>query len=190
MFEFDDTLLGWDVIDGTRLPTTVVYARVRDDSIEGPNPFKWDLKHSSDYFAGRRVVFFALPGAYTPTCSTYQVPTFEAKFDEFKELGIDGIICSSVNDAFVMYNWAKDQGVKNIEMMPDGNGDFADAMGMLIDKSHLGFGKRSWRYAMVVNDGVVEKMFIEPGLNNSGKDADPYGESSPETILEWLKSIK
>jgi len=170
-----------------RVPTTVVYDRVRDETIEGPNPFRWNLKHSSDYFAGRKVILFALPGAFTPTCSTYQLPGFQLRYEEFQELGIDAIICTSVNDAFVMNCWAKDQKIEDIEMMPDGNGDFADAMGMLVDKSHLGFGKRSWRYAAIVDDGVIEEIFVEPGLNDIGADADPYGESSPENIIEYLK---
>ena len=168
---------------GERVPTTTVYTRVRDESIGGPNPYKWDLKHSSDFFAGRRVIFFSLPGAFTPTCSTFQLPTFEEMYDEFKERGIDGIICASVNDAFVMKFWGEQQNVQNVELFPDGNGDFTNEMGMTANKRHLGFGDRSWRYAMVVDDGVIEAFFEEPGNNWNGADADPYGETSPENIM-------
>ena len=171
---------------GSRLPTTTVYARVRDRKVAGPNPYRWDLKHSGDYFAGKKVVFFSLPGAYTPTCSTFQLPTFEEKYEEFEKLGVDDIICASVNDAFVMFNWMKSQRVKKITPFPDGNGDFTSAMGMLIDKRHLGFGERSWRYAFVAEDGVITHWFEEPGINYDGSDADPYGETSPENILEAL----
>ena len=172
---------------GDRIPTTTVYSRVRDESVGGPNPFRWDLKHSGDYFAGRRVIFFSLPGAFTPTCSTFQLPTFEERFGEFEDLGIDGIICASVNDAFVMKCWADQQNVHNVEMFPDGNGDFTGEMGMSVNKRHLGFGDRSWRYAMVVDDGVIEAFWEEPGNNYNGSDADPYGETSPENILKYLK---
>ena len=171
---------------GDRIPSTTVYSRVRDESVGGTNPFRWDLKHSGDYFANRRVVFFSLPGAFTPTCSTYQLPTFEEKFEEFALCGIDGIICASVNDAFVMKCWGDQQNVKNVELFPDGNGDFTGRMNMLIDKQHLGFGSRSWRYAMVVNNGVIEAFWEEPGINYDGSDDDPYGETSPQNILDYL----
>jgi peroxiredoxin len=175
---------------GFRVPTTTVYARVRDDKIDGPNPFKWDLRHSGDYFAGRRVVFFSLPGAFTPTCSNSQLPGFEVNYDKFKEHGIDGIICASVNDAFVMNCWFKDQDIVNVEAFPDGNGWFTGSMGMLVGKQHLGFGDRSWRYAMIVNDGIIEAWFEEPGFNSNGSDTDPYGETSPENILGLLEHLK
>ena len=170
----------------TKLPVAVFQTRVRDESIGGDNPFKWETKTTDDYFANKRVVLFSLPGAFTPTCSTFQVPGFEAAYDEFKSLGIDEIYVVSVNDAFVMNKWMIDQKVKNIKAIPDGNGHFTSKMGMLVDKSNLGFGYRSWRYAAVVNNGEVEQMFIEPGICDLAGD-DPYGETSPENVLKFLK---
>lgn len=175
---------------GTRVPCTVVHTRRRDETIDSPNPYVWDLKHSTDFFAGRRVIFFSLPGAYTPTCSNSQLPGFEKMYDQFKEHGIDGVICASVNDAFVMHNWFKDLGIVNVEAFPDGNGWFTASMGKMVGKWHLGFGERSWRYVMIVNDGVVEAWFEEPGQNDQGADIDPYGETSPENVLGLLEYLK
>lgn len=170
------------------LPYVEFKIRVRDESI--PNhPYKWDVKTTADYFAGKRVVLFSLPGAFTPTCSTYQLPRFETMHWQFKELGIDEIYCISVNDAFVMNKWAQDQFLKNIKVIPDGSGHFTVGMGMLVDKDNLGFGYRSWRYAVVANNGVIEKWFIEPGKMDNCPE-DPYGVTAPENILEWLKSTK
>lgn len=174
---------------GLRLPDTTFKTRVRDDSIEGPNPFRWEDKTTADYFAGRRVVLFSLPGAFTPTCSTYQLPGFEKNFNEFKELGIDAIYCLSVNDSFVMNKWAEMQALRNVNVIPDGSGEFTRRMGMLVAKDNLGFGARSWRYAAVVNDGKVEAWFEEPGLCDNHTE-DPYGESSPENLLKYLKAEK
>lgn len=168
------------------VPAVVFKTRVRDDSIEGPNPFRWEDKSTYDYFAGKRVVLFSLPGAFTPTCSTYQLPGFENNFAEFKALGIKDIYCVSVNDGFVMNCWAKDQKIKKVKMIPDGSGMFTSAMEMLVYKDNLGFGRRSWRYACVVNNGQIEKWFVEPGMEDNCED-DPYGETSPENILKWLR---
>ncbi|MEV8465538.1 peroxiredoxin [Fluviibacterium sp. DFM31] len=171
---------------GLKLPEVTFHTRVRDDSIEGPNPFRWQDKTTSDYFAGKRVVLFALPGAFTPTCSTYQLPGFENGFDDFNAEGIDEIYCLSVNDSFVMNKWAENQGLKNVKVIPDGSAEFTRKMGMLVAKDNLGFGARSWRYAAIVNDGTVEAWFEEPGLaDNHGED--PYGVSSPETVLNYLR---
>ncbi len=170
---------------GAKLPEVTFHTRVRDESIGGSNPFRWEDKTTADYFAGKRVVLFALPGAFTPTCSTYQLPGFEKGFADFVAHGIDAIYCLSVNDAFVMNQWAKAQGLENVQVIPDGSGEFTRRVGMLVRKDNLGFGLRSWRYAAVVNDGVVEAWFEEPGLaDNHGED--PYGVSSPETVLNWL----
>lgn len=171
---------------GTRLPDVTFKTRVRDDSIEGPNPYRWEEKSTADFFAGKRVVLFSLPGAFTPTCSTYQLPGFEKGFEDFTAHGIDDIYCMSVNDSFVMNKWAQDQGLSNVKVIPDGSGEFTRRMGMLVRKDNLGFGLRSWRYAAVVNDGAIEAWFEEPGLcDNHGED--PYGESAPENVLNWLK---
>jgi peroxiredoxin len=134
----------------------------------------------------KRVVIFSLPGAFTPTFSTYQVPGFEENYDLIRDLDIDEVYCASVNDSFVMNKWAKDQGVEKIKMIPDGTGTFTRQMGMLVDKSNLGFGMRSWRYAMVVKDGVIERLFVEPGMRDNATD-DPYGETSPQVIIDYLK---
>ena len=168
------------------VPAVVFKTRVRDDSIEGPNPFRWEDKTTYDYFAGKRVVLFSLPGAFTPTCSTYQLPGFENNFAEFKALGIKDIYCVSVNDGFVMNCWAKDQKIKKVKMIPDGSCKFTEAMQMDVYKDNLGFGRRSWRYACVVNNGQIEKWFVEPGMEDNCED-DPYGETSPENILNWLR---
>ncbi|MDH2325913.1 peroxiredoxin [Cereibacter sp. SYSU M97828] len=172
---------------GVKLPSVNFQTRVRDESIGGPNPFRWEVKTTADYFAGKRVVLFSLPGAFTPTCSTYQLPGFENGFADFQAQGIDEIYCMSVNDAFVMNQWAKAQGLTNVKVIPDGSGEFTRRVGMLVRKDNLGFGLRSWRYAAVVDNGVVEAWFEEPGLcDNHGED--PYGVSSPESVLEYLRA--
>ena len=144
-------------------------------------------RNTTELFGDKRVIIFSLPGAFTPTCSAYQLPGFEEKFQEFQALGIDEIYCISVNDAFVMNAWAQDQNIKNVKLIPDGNAQFTRSMGQLVTKTNLGFGERSWRYAAVVDDCLIEKMFIEPGFRNDA-DTDPYEESTPEKVLEYVKS--
>lgn len=173
----------------TVIPNVVFKTRVRDDSIGGPNPYRWEDVTSFDLFAGKRVVLFSLPGAFTPTCSTYQLPGFEQRYEEFKYYGIDDVYCISVNDAFVMNKWAQDQGLENIKVIPDGSALFTSRMNMVVDKDNVGFGLRSWRYAVIINNGRVEKWFIEPGLRDDAED-DPYGETSPENIIAFLKANK
>ncbi len=168
-----------------KLPDVTFKTRVRDESIEGPNPFKWEDKTTADYFGGKRVILFSLPGAFTPTCSTYQLPDFEKLYEEFQGQGIDEIYCISVNDAFVMNAWGRQQELKNVKLIPDGSGEFTRKMGMLVCKDNLGFGMRSWRYAAVINDGTVEAWYEEPGFSDNC-ETDPYGESSPQNILENL----
>jgi peroxiredoxin len=142
---------------------------------------------SKELFDGKRVVIFSLPGAFTPTCSAYQLPGFEEKYDDFIGSGIDAIYCVSVNDGFVMNAWAKDQGIEKVKLIPDGNAYFTRSMGMLVTKSNLGFGERSWRYAAVVDNGIIEKLFVEAGKRDNA-DTDPYEVTNPETILSYLKS--
>lgn len=173
---------------GQNVPNVCLKTRVRDESVGGDNPFRWQEVMTGDLFGKGRQVVFSLPGAFTPTCSNSQLPGFEALYNEFKAAGVDDIYCVSVNDAFVMYQWGKAQGVENVKLLPDGSGNFTRRMGMLINKDHLGFGFRSWRYAMVIDDGVITQMFVEPGCNDCGEDADPYGETAPEPILEWVKA--
>jgi len=144
-------------------------------------------KPSLDLFTGKRVVIFSLPGAFTPTCSAYQLPGFEEQYEEFIQLGIDDIYCISVNDGFVMNAWAKEQGIEKVKLIPDGNAFFTRSMGYLVNKSNLGFGQRSWRYAAVVENGVIEKMFVEDGMRDNA-DTDPYEVSTPEAVLEYVKS--
>ncbi len=171
---------------GKKLPDVTFKTRVRDESIGGDNPFRWEDKTTADYFAGKRVVLFSLPGAFTPTCSTYQLPGFENGFADFKAQGVDEIYCMSVNDSYVMNKWAQGQEISNVKVIPDGSGEFTSKMDMLVAKDNLGFGMRSWRYAAVVKDGVVEAWFEEPGMADNLVE-DPYGVSSPETVLTWLK---
>ncbi|MBC7882630.1 MAG: peroxiredoxin [Anaerolineae bacterium] len=177
------------VVALARVPDVVFKTRVRDESIEGPNPFAWKDLSTSDIFAGKRVVLFALPGAFTPTCSTTHAPRYEALYEDIKAQGVDEIVCLSVNDAFVMYQWAKNLGVSKIFMLPDGNGDFSRKMGMLVEKDNLGFGMRSWRYSMVVNDGTIEKIFIEPDFGDNCP-TDPFEVSDADTMLAYLKGVK
>lgn len=141
----------------------------------------WLDMSTDEIFHGKTVVVFSLPGAYTPTCSSTHVPGYNDLAPAFKENGVDDIVCISVNDAFVMSEWAKDQAADKVTFLPDGNGEFTDGMGMLVDKSDLGFGKRSWRYSMLVKDGVVEKMFIEPE-----EPGDPFKVSDAETMLNYI----
>lgn len=170
-----------------QIPDVTLKTRVRDDSIGGPNPFKWQDLNIRDAFAGRKVVVFALPGAFTPTCTTEQCPAFEQYYDDFREAGADEVYCLSVNDAFVMYQWGRHLGLSKVKLLPDGSGNFTRRMGMLIDKQHLGFGLRSWRYAMIVDDNCITGWFEEPGINDAGSDEDPYGESTPDKVLEALR---
>ncbi len=167
------------------LPDVTFKTRVRDETVEGPNPYGWEDKTTADYSKGKRVILFAPPGAFTPTCSTYQLPDFERLHGEFKEKRIDRIYCLSVNDAFVMNAWGKQQGLETVELIPDGSGEFTRKMGMLVSKDNLGFGMRSWRYAAIVNDGVVEAWLEEPGFSDNC-EVDPYGESSPRNVLDKL----
>jgi peroxiredoxin len=142
---------------------------------------------ASELFDGNRVVIFSLPGAFTPTCSAYQLPGFEEKFEEFQALGIDAIYCISVNDGFVMNAWAQDQNIKNVKLIPDGNAYFTRSMGQLVAKTNLGFGQRSWRYAAVVNNGIIEKLFEEEGKQDNAV-SDPYEATTPEAVYEYVKS--
>jgi peroxiredoxin len=168
------------------LPDVVFHMRERDDSIGGDNPFKWVRKTTSELFAGKTVVIFGLPGAFTPTCSNSQLPGYEELYEEFVKLCIDEIWCTSVNDSFVMYQWGQHQGVNNVRLLPDGNGEFADRLGMLVDKSNIGFGKRSWRYAMYVEDLVIKEIYEEMSFMDNCP-TDPYEYSDPENVLKQLQ---
>ncbi|OBS09780.1 glutathione peroxidase [Acidihalobacter prosperus] len=158
--------------EGQRVPEVVFKTR-RDN--------EWVDVNSRDIFAGRDVVVFSLPGAFTPTCSSSHVPRYDELAPVFRACGIDEIVCISVNDAFVMNQWREDQAAHALTFLPDGNGEFTEAMGMMVDKRSLGFGRRSWRYSMLVRDGLIEKMFVEPAV-----EGDPFEVSDADTLLAYL----
>jgi glutaredoxin-like protein len=159
-------------LEGKSVPTVTFKARPND---------QWKDITSDELFKGRTVVLFSLPGAYTPTCSSTHLPRYNELASVFKQHGVDEIVCVSVNDAFVMNEWKAGQDAANISVIPDGNGDFTEGMGMLVDKRNIGFGMRSWRYSMLVKDGIVQKAFIEPD-----KEGDPFEVSDAETMLRYL----
>jgi len=158
--------------EGQRVPNVVFKTRKNNEFVD---------VSSADIFTGKTIVLFSLPGAYTPTCSSTHLPRFNELAGVLGDNQVDDIVCVSVNDAFVMDAWKQDQEAENITLIPDGNGDFTRGMGMLVDKSDLGFGERSWRYSMLVKDGVIEKMFIEP--NEPG---DPFEVSDADTMLDYI----
>jgi peroxiredoxin len=170
----------------TTVPHVIFKTRVRDENVEGPNPFRWQDVATDDIFKGKKVIVLALPGAFTPTCSSTHLPGYEAKYDEFKNLGVDEIYCLSVNDAFTMFQWAKQLGVEKVKMLPDGSGEFTRRMGMLVRKDNLGFGERSWRYSMLVEDGAITAMFAEPGISDNCP-TDPFEVSDADTMLNHLQ---
>jgi glutaredoxin-like protein len=159
-------------MEGKTVPSVTWPTRVGEE---------WKNLTSDELFANKKVVVFSLPGAFTPTCSSTHLPRYNQLAGIFKKHGVDDICCVSVNDTFVMNAWLADQEADNITVVPDGNGLFTDGMGMLVDKEDIGFGKRSWRYSMLVNNGVVEKMFIEPN-----KPGDPFEVSDADTMLDYL----
>jgi glutaredoxin-like protein len=159
-------------LEGKPVPDVIFKARPDD---------QWRDISSKELFKGRTVVVFALPGAFTPTCSSAHLPRYNELAPVLRENGVDEIVCISVNDAFVMNSWQGGQEAGNITMIPDGNGDFTEGMGLLVDKRDLGFGKRSWRYSMLVKDGVVDKIFLEPD-----KEGDPFEVSDADTMLRYI----
>lgn len=167
-------------------PEVTFKTRVRDSSIDGPNPFRWQNVTSRELFEDKRVVLFALPGAFTPTCSSTHLPRFEELYDELKSQGIDEVYCLSVNDAFVMHQWGQHLGVSKVKLLPDGSGEFTRKMGMLVHKDNLGFGMRSWRYSALVEDGDIKKIFAEDGYCDNCT-SDPFEVSDADTMLDFLK---
>ena len=162
--------------------------RLPDISFRTRSLGEWKNVNTDDYFKGKRVILFALPGAFTPTCSNQQLPGYEKLHDVFKQHGIDEVYCLSINDSYVMNAWAANQKLEKVKMIPDGNGEFTDQVDMIVEKVDCGFGMRSWRYAAIVNDGTVEVLFEEPGKQDNN-DGDPYSVSSPENVLKYLQSI-
>ena len=171
----------------SNVPNTTFKTRVRDESIDGDNPYRWQDVLSQDIFSGKSVVVFSLPGAFTPTCSGTHLPGFDDKYDELIAQGIDEVYCISVNDAFSMFQWSKKLNIRNVKMLPDGNGDFTRLMGMLVKKENLGFGSRSWRYSMHVVDGHIGKLFAEPGKMDNCPE-DPFTCSDVDTMIDYLKA--
>jgi peroxiredoxin len=174
------------VSEGARVPDVVFKTRVRDESIGGDNPYRWQDVSSDELFKGKKVVLFGLPGAFTPTCDSTHLPGYEKHYADFKALGVDEVYCLSVNDAFVMKNWADKLGVKDVKLLPDGSADFTRGMGMLVKKNNLGFGERSWRYSAYIVDGEIKKLFIEPGVSHDCP-TDPFEVSDAGTMLAYLK---
>ena len=168
------------------VPSVTFKTRVRNEALGGPNPFEWKDLTSDEIFKGKNVVVFSLPGAFTPTCSTSHLPRYEELYADFKAQGVDAVVCISVNDAFVMFQWGKSQNAKNVFLLPDGNGEFTRKMGMLVDKTNLGFGLRSWRYSMYVEDGEIKQLFAEPGFSDNCA-TDPFEVSDADTMLNYLK---
>jgi len=168
------------------VPNTVFKTRVRDESIGGDNPFRWQDVDSKDIFKGKTIVMFGLPGAFTPTCSSAHLPGYEAKYLDIIGQDVDEVYCLSVNDAFTMFQWGKNLGIEQVKLLPDGNGDFTRGMGMLVRKENLGFGYRSWRYSMLVEDGEIVKLLSEPGKADNHPE-DPFEVSDADTMLEYLK---
>jgi len=170
----------------SHVPDAVFHTRVRNDALGGPNPFEWKDVTAAEIFEGRAVVLFALPGAFTPACSDTHLPGYEAAFDDFIAAGIDEVACLSVNDAFVMRQWALSKGVEKLRMLPDGNGEFTRKMGMLVDRSATGMGFRSWRYSMHVVDREIRRMFVEPGFGDNPPGV-PVKISDAATMLAYLR---
>lgn len=168
-----------------RAPEVVFKTRVATNEQPG---FKWQDVTSRELFQGKRVVLFAVPGAFTPTCSSTHLPGYEARYPDIKSLGINEVYCLSVNDSFTMNAWFKQLGITQVKAIPDGSAKFTRKMGFLVDKDNLGFGMRSWRYSMVINDGVIEQMFVEPGLDDNSVD-DPFLVSDVETMLQYLRQV-
>lgn len=168
------------------VPNVIFHTRVRNEALGGSNPFEWKDLSSDEIFGGKRVVLFALPGAFTPACSESHLPGYERRYEEFLALGVDAVICVAVNDAFVMFQWAKSQNIEKVVMLPDGNGDFTRLMGMLVERSQQGLGLRSWRYSMFVDDGVIQKIFAEPNVRDNPPGV-PVDVSGADTMLAYLK---
>ena len=165
-------------MEGNKIPQVTFKCRVDSD---------WQDVTTQDLFAGKKVGIFSLPGAFTPTCSSTHLPGYEAYYDALQSAGLDEVYCVSVNDAFVMNAWCKDQDIQKVKVIPDGNLEFTEGMGMSTTFKNRGFGQRSWRYSAVINDGVVEKMWVEPGLTEDS-GPDPFEVSNAETMLEYLNS--
>lgn len=170
------------------LPDATFQTRVRNDALEGPNPFEWKTVTSNDLFAGKRVILFGLPGAFTPACSESHLPGYESNHEAFADLGIDQVICTAVNDAFVMNRWAMMSGVEKVMVLPDGNGEFARKVGMLVERTAQGMGFRSWRYSLYAEDRTIRQIFVEPGFQDNPAGV-PVEVSDAGTMLRYLRGL-
>ncbi|ALN72405.1 peroxiredoxin [Aureimonas sp. AU20] len=169
-----------------RVPDVTFHTRVRNDALGGPNPFEWKDLTTAEIFGGKRIVLFAVPGAFTPACSDTHLPGFETNCEDFLALGVDQVICLSVNDAFVLYQWARSRNIEKVFMLPDGNGDFTRRMGLLVQRTRSGMGLRSWRYSMLVEDGAIVKLFAEPGVRDEPEGVG-VNLSDAGTMLAFLR---
>ena len=175
---------------GEPIPKVNFYLRKENPNFIGIDKMDWHIVDSEDFFKDRRCIVVGLPGPFTPVCSSFQVPQFEKYYNDFRfEYNFDEIYVTSVTDYFVLEAWKEKLGLKNLKMLPDGNGTWARLLGMYVNREEFGFGLRSWRYAMIINDNVIERMFAEPRPEDKLGN-DPYGESSPQNILEWLRRKK
>ena len=173
-------------MEGKRVPRVKLRTRVKDRKIK-KNPYRWKTINTENMFRSKKIIVFSLPGAFTPTCSSKHLPDFEKKYKELKKRGVDEVYCFSVNDAFVIHNWKKNLKIKNIKLIPDGNGEFTEKMGALVKKNNLGFGDRSWRYSMLVDNGKIIKIFSEPNMGDNHK-TDPFSVSSVHSMLNYIDS--
>ncbi|PCI27721.1 peroxiredoxin [Candidatus Wolfebacteria bacterium] len=176
-------------MENKQIPNVVFKTQEREGDAHAQTCFSFEWKDltTDDIFKDKKVILFALPGAFTPTCSSTHLPGYEKHYDEFRELGVDSVVCLSVNDAFVMFEWGKHQLAEKVTLLPDGSGLFTREMGMLVKKNDLGFGERSWRYSMYVENGEIKKIFEEAGKSDNFSD-DPFEVSDAETMLEYLKN--
>lgn len=172
------------------LPDATFYMRVRDPAMSSPNPYRWDCRTARDLFGGKRIVLVGMPGAFSPTCSDTHLPELEREYDALRAAGVDEVWCTAVNDAFTMFRWAEALGVRRVRMLPDGNGDLARGLGMLVSKRNRGFGSRSWRYSAVVDDMRIVALFEEAGKMDECP-ADPFETSKMRrSVLPFLSASK
>ena len=172
---------------GADIPDVVLHTRVRDEDI-APNPFRWAPIRAPELMGHGRVAVFLFPAAFSPTCSDSHLPGIEKRHARFEDAGCRAVFGLAVNDAFTMHRWGEQLGIEKVQLLPDGNGDFARRLGMLVSRRHLGYGFRAWRSAFVAEDGKIVAWFQEPGIqDDGGTDDDPYGETAPETVLDWLE---
>ena len=168
------------------VPQANFKTRVRNGGSDDPNKFEWRELTTNEIFNEKKIVLFAVPGAFTPACSESHLPGYESEYESIRNLGIDEVICLAVNDAFVMFHWAKSRDVSKVFMLPDGNGEFTRKMGMLVDRSSQGMGMRSWRYSMYVDNGEIRKLFVEPDFKDNPPGV-PVNVSGADTMLSYLK---